>query len=300
MNCIFICIFNNENYVKMFYLLLESIYIYGNLNNSTDILIYTSIEFMNIIKSSHLFSEKIKFEINNDYNNIDKACKARLDLFNLQSISNYNKVLYLDTDIIIKNDINDIFDIVKEDILYVLEEGNIDHDLIFDYYGSRILFGNELINHDSDFWGKSLRDKINNYEDKSAFTSGILLFNNCKKIKYLFEKINEDIINRPYNFLCYDQPYIVYNAFKYNLYDNKILKSFAINNDFNIHSDKIIHHFPGGPGIYQHKIVNMNNFLNNIKDYIISTNINKTKEYINQYLLPIINNCDEKLEEYLY
>jgi hypothetical protein len=271
-------VFTQEKYVDMFFLLLESIFIYGNLDNNTHILVYTSTAFMNIIKKSHLFNEKIKFEINDTYNNIDRACKARLDLFNLPSTINYNKILYLDTDIIIKDNINKVFDVCEQDILYVLEEeGKIDSDT--DYWG-KTLFGNE----------------INNYNDKSAFTSGILLFNNCEKIKYLFNKINEDIIIRPYYFECYDQPYIVYNAFKYNLYNNKILKSLAVNNDNNIDSDKVIHHFPGGPGAYQHKIINMTNFLNNIKDFTINNNINKTKAYIDTNLLPIIYNCGELLE----
>jgi hypothetical protein len=77
MNCIFCCIFNQEKYVDMFFLLLESIFIYGNLNKNTNILVYTSTSFMNIIKQSHLFNnDKIIFEINDTYDNIDKACKA--------------------------------------------------------------------------------------------------------------------------------------------------------------------------------------------------------------------------------
>ena len=248
MNCIFCCVFNHEKYVEMFLILLESIFIYGNLDTNTCILIYTSTLFMNKIKESHLFNnEKLKFEINDNYNNVDKACKSRLDLFNLASIINYNKILYLDTDILIKDNINKVFDVCKDDILYVLEEGSIDC--------------NKGV-----FWGKPLfGNEIDNYIDKSAFTSGILLFNNCEKIKNLFNEINKDIIKRPHNFACCDQPYIVYNAFKYNLYNNKILKDYIVNNDNNIHSNKVIHHFPGGPGEYQHKIVNMNNFLNSIK-----------------------------------
>ncbi len=122
------------------------------------------------------------------------------------------------------------------------------------------------INSDTDYWGASLfGNEVNNYDDKTAFTSGILLFNNCENIKNLFNKINEDTVKRPYYFVCYDQPYIVYNAFKYNLYNNKILKSLVVNNDNNIYSDKVIHHFPGGPGVYQHKIYAMTIFLNNIK-----------------------------------
>jgi hypothetical protein len=256
----------------MLYLLLESIFNYGNLDDNTNILIYTSTEFMNTIKQSHLYDEKIIFETNDTYTNIDLACKARLDIFNLESIKNYNKILYLDTDILVKDNINHIFDYCVNDILYVLEEGEINHDL--------------------DFWGNSLfGEEINNYQDKSAFTSGLLLFNNCDKIKYLFDKIKEDIINRPYNFSCFDQPYIVYNAFKYNLYNNKILKTFVVNNDYNIHSDKIIHHFPGGPGNYGHKIEKMTIFLNSLKkkhELIFDTRNNMLKHYCNTLSNPKI------------
>lgn len=278
MNCIFICIFNRENYVDMFYLLLESLLIFGNLNSNTHILIYTSTSFMNKIKQSQFYdNEIIKFEINDSYNNIEKACKARLDLFNLKTITNYKKILYLDTDIIIKNNINVIFDLCIDDIMYVLEEGFInDHN---EYWGNQ-LFGNE----------------INNYEDKSAFTSGILLFNNCEKIKFLFKHIVDNMIKRKKKFYLHDQPYFIYSAFTLNLYNNKILKDYTVNNDNNIHSDKIIHHFPGGPGNYGHKINTMTHFLNEIKDFTINKNINETKTYINNYLLPIINNYNEKLE----
>jgi lipopolysaccharide biosynthesis glycosyltransferase len=231
----------------MFFLLLESIFIYGNLDNDTNILVYTSTYFMNIIKQSHLFNdEKIKFEINDTYDDIDKACKARLDLFMLPSIINYNKILYLDIDILVKDSINKVFYVCNEDILYVLEEGQIDDS--------------------SDCWGKSLfGNEINNYDCKTAFTSGILLFNNCEKIKKLFSIINECIIKK--NHFFHDQPYIIYNAFKYNLYDNKILKSLVVNNDYNIDSDKVIHHFPGGQGNYKDKIEKMYIFLNSVKDY---------------------------------
>jgi FkbM family methyltransferase len=230
---------------------------------------------MNKIKQSHLWNKTIQFEINDTYDNIDKACKARLDLFHLPSVNNYNKILYLDTDILVKDSINKVFDVCIEDLLYVLEEG------VFDC--------------NSDYWGKTLFGN-EQYADKSAFTSGILLFNHCEKIKELFNKIIEDMIKRPYTFSFFDQPYIVYNAFKYNLFNNKILKALVVNNDHYIHSNKVIHHFPGGPGIYEHKIVKMNVFLNELKDFTIHTTINKAKFYIDTYLVPIIINCGELLE----
>jgi len=80
------------------------------------------------------------------------------------------------------------------------------------------------------------------------------------------------------------------------MFNNKILKSYAVNNDYNINSDKVIHHFPGDPGSYKNKILKMLVFLKTLKDKTINENINKTKDYINQYLLPIINDSGEELE----
>jgi len=206
MNCIFTCIFNQTKNIDVFFLFLKSLLTYGNLDKNTNILVYTSTTFMNMIKQSHLFNDKIVFEINDNYNSLEKSCNARLDLFNLQSINNYTKILYLDTDILIKDDINKIFNVCQNDLLYVLQE---DFFTVNDYfYGANILFG----------------DEINKYADLYGFTTEILLFNNCEKIKDLFCKIKEDMLHRSHPFICHDQPYIVYNAFKHNLYDSQTLK----------------------------------------------------------------------------
>lgn len=77
-DCIFICAFSSQKYVQMLTLLLESIFIFGDLNNTTDILIYTSTIFSNMIKQSRLYNNTIKFEINDNYDDIDKRL-VRLD-----------------------------------------------------------------------------------------------------------------------------------------------------------------------------------------------------------------------------
>ena len=188
MNCIFICVFNEPNYINMLFLLLESILIYGNIDDSTNVLIYTSTPFMQRIKESHLYTKKIEFEINDSYHSVDSACKSRIDVFELESISKYSKILYLDTDILITQNINKVFDICEKDVLYALEEGTIDCP--------------------TDFWGKSLfGDSITNYSDNSAFSSGILLFKNCRAIRDLFCKIKAETITKPHAF--HDQPHIV-------------------------------------------------------------------------------------------
>jgi hypothetical protein len=252
--CIFICVFHNIKFIDMLYLLLESIFTYGDLDENTDILIYTSTDFMNIIRQSSLFCEKVVFETNDLYNNLDGACKARLDLFEFDSVKKYDKILYLDTDVLIKSDINEVFDIIDEDVIYALEEGDI-----------------SVIQHGWDYWGKTLfGDDVNNYEDKSGFSSGVMLFNNSHRIQFLFDKIKEDIINRPNTnpniTFCYDQPYIVHNTIKYKLCNNKKIKDYLIINDHNVYSDKTIIHFAGGVGAHGHKLVHMTNFLNGMKN----------------------------------
>jgi len=211
-----------------------------------------------MIKRSPFYKTGVcRIEINDTYDTIEKACKARLDLFDLlvedKYKDKYNRILYLDTDIIVKGDLQNIFDLCIQDKLYVLEEGTIASD--------------------SDFWGKSLfvdAGDLEVYTNKgtafsTAFSSGILLFNNSEKMKNFFSAVKQDIITRPFRFYCQDQPYIVYNAFKYDLYDNQLLKGVAVNNDLNICSDKIIHHFPGDPGMHQHKITHMMQFLLGLK-----------------------------------
>ena len=265
MNCVFICVFNNPNYVNMLYLLLDSIYTYGLLDKGLfEILIYTSSKFMDIIKKSPFYKgELIRFEVIDGYASVEKACKARLDLFDLLVDTtnngnkyngnkyNYNKILYLDTDIIVKGNIQTIFDVCVEDKLYVLEEGSIDSD--------------------SDFWGKTLFENAGDLDlysngTSTAFSTGIMLFNNSDKMKCFFSDVKQDFIKRPFTFYCHDQPYIVYNAFKYALYDNQVLKAFVVNNDHDINSGKIIHHFPGDPGWHQNKMAHMIRFLSGLKN----------------------------------
>ncbi len=255
MNCIFICLFNNPNYINMLYILLDSIHSYGSINNNIEILIYTSSKFMNIIKQSSFYKtlfQIICFEINDNYNTVETACKSRLDLFNLGTVTKYSKFLYLDTDIVVKGDLNIVFNLCTKDKLYALEEGFIDSD--------------------TDFWGKTLFENAKDLHlyinNTTAFSSGILLFNNCNNIKELFTIIQADFKKRPFRFYCHDQPYIIYNAFKYGLYDNQVLKDVVVNNDHDFCSHKIIHHFPGDPGIHKDKLKFMFAFLSGLKSKI--------------------------------
>lgn len=249
---IFITVFNNINYVKMLSILVKTLYIYGNIDENTHILIYTSTQFKYFIENSKFYSNKIRFFINDNYNTIDSACKARLDLFDYELIDDYEKILYLDTDILIQKNINYIFNLIEENKIYALGEGDISNDNN-DFFGGQSLFKNE----------------VNNYKDKSAFNSGVLLFNNCLEIKNLFKTIKNHMLKNK-SAIFNDQPYFVYNAKKYNLINNTVLNDcIELTNQFP-KTYKPILHISGGPGIYKNKLNIMVIYFNHM---IKNTNI---------------------------
>ena len=234
---IFVAVFTNINYVYMLSLLAKSIFLYGNIDDDTDILIYTSSKFKRIIENSSYYSpRRIRFFINNSIDTIDKACKSRLDLFDYKYIDKYDKILYLDTDILVQKNINFIFDLIQENKIYALGEGNIEQDEN-DYFGGKSLFKNDA----------------SKYADKTAFNSGVMLFNNCIEIKNLFRRIQIHMIqdkSAKFN----DQPYIVYNAKKYDLVNNTKLNDYIELTNKLPTTTKPILHISGGPGIYRNKL----------------------------------------------
>jgi hypothetical protein len=298
--------------LDVFFLFLESLLTYGNLKDDTHILVYTSTSFKAAIKENPLFNDTIiHFEINDGIaganvsqtddkgcgrhsqpnsktqtggfptdDTIGKACKSRFDVFQWDSIKKYDKILYLDIDIIVKGDIHKVFDLCKEDILYVLEEGTV-HEIAG-------VFDKEEEEEEEMKWGE-----INNHEDKSAFSTGIMLFKNCKIMRFLFVKVKDDMKENPHRFSNHELPHIVYNAFKYNLFDNKALKPFAVNNDFNICSDKIIHHFPSTTGIFPHKRHIMSYFLNNLNEYtsLVKEGEGGLFDFVEDCVIPVIDVC---------
>jgi predicted O-methyltransferase YrrM len=246
MDCIFLCVFDNNTKLDLLYLLLESIFTYG-ISNNTRILIYTTSSYYQIIKKSHLYNaDIIQFEINNNYSTYTDECIAKLDIFNLPVIENYRRILYLDLNNLVMNNIYKVFDICRDDILYVI--------------GS---------------------DKITSYNNESGFSSSILLFNKCQKIKELFKVIKDRTANS------------IYNASHYN---NTELDSLTASNEYSLNNDKIIYNFRGKTPIDHDEINKIKSFFNRCKDDTIMSNINKAKKYIDEYLLPIIHQSGEQLE----
>lgn len=240
MYLIYSCVFFNEDYCNLLNLLLKSYVLFGRPNNSITYLVITSQSMKDIIKNM-CESLNIKYDIwcLELYTKFE-ACYSRLKIFDYPNIHNYSKILYLDTDILITNNINNIFDFELLDIIYTLKEGNTND-----------------VN-----WGYLWKENNPNIE---AFTSGIILFNQVNKLEKFFKNTLSSILNFITNNKnveppCYDQPFIVYEAITKNFYNNTRLFGLVVNNPENFNNE-IISHFPGGVGWYESKIEKMNKYL---------------------------------------
>ena len=260
---IYSCVFFNEKYLNLINLLLKSYKLFGNTTDDIDYLIICSPNFkkkiqeifdnLNIYGKIWCIDLKTKFE----------SAYSRLKIFDYNNINLYNKILYLDCDIVVTNSINNILDFQLENKLYCLKEEC------------------HRINHCDLFNDQEYKE----FDKNLTFTTGILLFNNNIIIKNLFSRILLHINNHINSNIriphCLDQPFIIYHTIRNNLLNNEKLLNIVVNNPDNF-NNQTISHFPGGPGYYESKIVKMTNFMNNIifnlnKNYYFKIQINDYK-----------------------
>lgn len=229
-NLIYMCIFYNENYLILLELLLCSLIKFGKLDNSIDILILTHYSFVDKLND---ISNRLNIVLNIELLNattIPESKWSRFKIFNLtKDVTVYNKILYLDIDILIQKDIKPLFDLKLENKLYARQSCDISGD----FFGN-FLF-KEWIQH-----GNSINLKT------PAFCSGVLLFKPCLEIKNLFQETLNHIIsyhNSGKAFkTCVDQPFINFNAIIRNLHEINLLTDFVSNNpDINTQKETIFH-----------------------------------------------------------
>ena len=243
---IYSCVFVKHQYIRLLNLLLKSIKEFNN-NENYNYLVITHERYekriRDVLKNNNIIRNDIML-LNID--NIFDACSSRLHIFNYKNINDYEKILYLDTDILITNDLDKIIDLELENKLYVLKEK----------------YSREF--HCCLFKGKDITEEIKDL----TFTSGILLFNNNEIIKKLFSKILEEIkiyqrkkLKTP---KCYDQPFFVYYGIKEDLIENKKLIGLCVNNPEE-YKKEIITHFPEVVGNYKHKIEMMKQYYKKIE-----------------------------------
>ena len=241
-NLIVISVFLKKEYVELAYLLLNSLYKYGELDNATDILIYTSSEFVSQMLPK--FKSAPIFKINDSIQTVVAASAARLDIFDFPEVAKYEKILYLDTDVLVVRPLAPVFDLATKDRLYALEEGSLDSEVPYDY------------------WGKDLfaPGEVSALEDKTGFSAGVLLFKNTDTIRALFQRIKAHIATTPGTGF-FEQAHMVYNTIKSGLKENQAMKPHVIINETSTKTTKTILHFAGSPGDHQSKYGKMFGFM---------------------------------------
>lgn len=224
-NLIYSCVCNDNNYTNLVQLLLKSYTLFGSSSYDTEYLIICNPNFRYQISElfkllniqGRLWCLNFNTQLELEY--------SFLRIFYYPVIHKYQKIIYLDCNVLIANKISNIFDLQLEDKLYVLKENSC---IKSDYS----LFTNE---------------EFKNLDKNLTFSSEILLFKNIPEIKKLFtdtiHNIKEYIGNKIQVPVSIYKSFIIYNSIKSNIVNNTLLSEICTNNT-NIYKNYTIIKFP--------------------------------------------------------
>ena len=129
---IYSCVFFND-YVELLRLLLKSYVLFGNPRKDIDYLVICNPDFKEnvdkVFREIAIEGENMGFRFKNSF----EAGYSRLFIFDYPNINEYDKILYLDCDILVSNNISNLVDFELENKIYALKEGNTNHP----YWGSQ-------------------------------------------------------------------------------------------------------------------------------------------------------------------
>jgi len=210
-NLVYLGVFLNKEYIELLKVLLISVKLFSLTSlESIDFLIITSEDFAVDIKK---LSEDIGLPLNLMFlvpSRLKGAAFARLYIFEYEHIMAYEKILYLDTDIVIQGDLMNIFRENIEDRIYAMKEGTIEHEI-----------------HGGQWFDFSTIDK-----DTVGLNSGILFFRATDTMKMIFTEIIAHVdelraAGKPMP-ACEDQAFINYHFIKSSKYDNTLMEKYGL------------------------------------------------------------------------
>lgn len=196
-NLLYYSVYFDLGYVDLLVLSLETI-----LNNTKklnfDILIITDEPTLNLIKKSKIWGKiKIKTLITPTPNDGVEASKNKLKLFQYEHIKDYQKVLFLDCDVVAIKDVNQIFkEELKPDYLYTARNLNINEEFFTTIHHGFECLPQEFV--------KEMRTA-----GQMPFNAGQFLFLNSERMAGHFENINWFMNHWPLEyffeqvFMCY-------------------------------------------------------------------------------------------------
>ena len=172
--------------------------------------------------------------------NILDASQVSLRIWELNEVHEYDTFLYLDTDVIITGDLNQILNADLDNKLFAEQQRKI-----------------RCLDQGRQFFDFSKIDR-----KTSGFCAGVLLFKNCNEIKNLFAKtlshIKEHLNSNQEVPRFLEQPFLVYHTITDDLYNSALSEKISP-------SGNILHHFYTCVGKTTRKIKRMNKLLNELR-----------------------------------
>jgi hypothetical protein len=259
MDLVYISVFLNKEILEYLKLFLFSMKLYSNIE-TFDILIMTSPDFISDINTiSKQLDIPLKIFTMN-CQTLNDVMLSRFKIFEYPSITNYKKLLYLDIDILIQNDLTLIFSLHINDKVYAV----IEPDTTI-----------ESNQHGLAFFDFKTIDK-----STPGVNAGVILFNNSPTITYLFTQI----LNKGQNSsdLGIDQSLLNYFCYTQGLFELSLLSNFVfLSNKKNpvspiADANIILNHFYGGNKIP--KIQRMKYHLSHLLELVMKISDPRTIE----------------------
>jgi len=233
---IYYTVSGNIEYAELLKLSIKSLIDKGNYKD--DILIMCD----NMIREKLNFNnQQIKYHIYNKVNP-NRASGNKLRVYEYD-ILKYDSILYLDTDILIFEDINYLFEETEKSEKFIISTENNNSKLNNENHGGTLMNVYE-------------KEKT---KDISGINAGVFLFKNTIENINILKQTYDTYINGA-NHICYEQPYFNFVLFKNDKFDFSLQKYISHNGYNEIEKNKPIIHFCGGPGNHILKMQKMSKY----------------------------------------
>lgn len=245
-NLVYVTLHGRDDYAQLFDLFFASLLFRTRRTDAFTLLINTSSRFRDRVEYTRKFGLDVDLWITSDRQSVFDAAFARYSIFEFPDLGRYDKILYLDTDILLNGDLNTLFERdLSRAAVHCLQEG--------------------FVSSPTEYYGRSLFVESNRHDllGRPGVTSGAMLFSNSPGVESLFRRVFADGYAdrlKGRTFLCLDQPYLNYHATVESLVDCGLMAEVMENNPARPGHGRLLCHFPGGPGNYESKIQKISTF----------------------------------------
>jgi hypothetical protein len=207
-NLVYLSVFHNKQYLNLLQLLMVSVKMFSDTTD-IDFLVLTSAEFAPIVQTiADLTGIPLLTKVF-EFTTMHEAACGRLHVFEYEHIDEYDKILYLDTDILVQGRLTNLFNEDIADKIHAIPERSVARE----GYGAWFF----------DF------AKVN--KNTPGMNSGILFFRNTETARAIFSDAIQHITaaraeGKPLP-ACLDQPFINYHTIRRDKHDTTLLLKYA-------------------------------------------------------------------------